>query len=361
MNNQNWINNLSDLNITNGDEINDTIANMKDSIQKELTSYKNTIKPKCERYKTDSPTPNSKLTQKEKLEQYFNQIKENSKLNLSNFSNCGKINKNLKNDNNIENEEGNYVIYETFKKMMNKKGINNKVETARLPNLLTLDPEKNNKKNDTFSNLKYQDCINNKSSDGIDDNEIEQISIMNDLNILKIEQSSNSNTLKERIYNNLITTELVSTFSMVTEPTTKGKKGKNKKTNKEKYYEKEYFMLKHKFAKFKMKYLKNRKIIEMLNLKLFYETHKNDTNANEKDTIDSLLINQINENIIVMDKLEKDLEKKQNKIKEQNNIILKQKKIIEQLIHNQTNIRVENILEKTDPEIAEIFNSHNLK
>ena len=37
------------------------------------------------------------------------------------------------------------------------------------------------------------------------------------------------------------------------------------------------------------------------------------------------------------------------------------KKIIEQLIHNQTNIKVENILEKTDSEIAEIFNSHNLK
>lgn len=363
MSNQNWINNLSDINISNEcDEINDTIANMKDSIQKELSSYKNTIKPKYERYKNEGQTQNSKLTQKEKLEQYFNQIKENSKLNLSGFSNCSKINKLQKNeDNNIENEEGNYIIYETFKKIMNKKG-NNKVETARLPNLLTLDPEKNyQKKNDTFSNLKYHDNINNKSSDGIYDNEIEQISIMNDLKSLKIEQSSNSNNLKGGPHN-LITTELVSTFSMVNEPTIKAKKSKNHKTIKEKHYEKEYFKLKHKFTKFKLKYLKNLKIIEMLNLKLFYETHKNDKNSNEKEVIDSLLINQINQNILVMDKLEKDLEKKQQKIKEQNNIILKQKEIIDQLLlHNQKSNRCENILEKTDPDIEEIFNSHNLK
>ena len=53
-------------------------------------------------------------------------------------------------------KEGNFIIYETFKNLMNKK-----TSTARLSsNVLTLDPDKNMiKKDETFSHLQYQDNI----------------------------------------------------------------------------------------------------------------------------------------------------------------------------------------------------------
>ena len=271
MNNIN--NTLSDLNETNEEpEINDTISILKDSLQKELASYKNTVKSKNEKY-----TSVKKETQKEKIEKYFRQVKQNSKLNLSGFSNTSSINASQMKQSPINNnkKEGNFIIYETFKNLMNKK-----TSTARLGNVLTLDPDKNMiNKDETFSHLKYQENLaveepemnNNNGNNNF--NEIEQLSIMNDINNLKIEQSNNFNVNKN------ITTELVSTFSMLTEPTTQTNK-KNKK-DKDKYYKNEYFNLKRKYSSIKKKYIKEKKIAEMLNLKLFYETHKEENNLNE--------------------------------------------------------------------------------
>ena len=351
MNNIN--NTLSDLNETNEEpEINDTISILKDSLQKELASYKNTVKSKNDKYSTN--IKKNTLTQKEKIEKYFRQVKQNSKLNLSGFSNTSSINASQMKQN--QKKEGNFIIYETFKNLMNKK-----TSTARLgSNVLTLDPDKNMiKKDETFSHLQYQDNIAVEEPEEIHNNnynEIEQISIMNDINNLKIEQSNNFNV------NRNITTELVSTFSMITEPTTQT----NKKKDKEKFYKAEYFNLKRKYSNIKKKYIKEKKIAEMLNLKLFYETHKEENDMNENKKINNILIQQIKENTETFAQIENDLRNKEKVINEQNLVIKQQKEIIEKLIkeinsnHTLNSIGNDNILEKTDPEIEEIFNSKSI-
>ena len=353
MNNIN--NTLSDLNETNeAPEINDTISILKDSLQKELALYKNTVKSKNDKHSTN--IKKDTLTQKEKIEKYFRQVKQNSKLNLSGFSNTSSINASQMKQSPMNNKkEGNFIIYETFKNLMNKK-----TSTARLSsNVLTLDPDKNMiKKDETFSHLQYQDNIAVEDPEEMHNNfnEVEQISIMNDINNLKIEQSNNFNV------NRNITTELVSTFSMITEPTTQT----NKKKDKASFYKAEYFNLKRKISNIKKKYIKEKKIAEMLNLKLFYETHKEENDMNENKKINNILIAQIKENAETFAQIENDLKQKEKIINEQSQVIKQQKDIIEKLLkeinnnHTLNTIGNDNILEKTDPEIEEIFNSKSI-
>ena len=103
------------------------------------------------------------------------------------------------------------------------------------------------------------------------------------------------------------------------------------------YYKKDFFVLKRKYNALKGKYNMEKKKAEGINLKLYYESHKNDELINKlKNKIKNLVI-QIKSNVNTFDTLKKELENKNNEIEKKNSILEKQNEIIKGLINELKN------------------------
>ena len=132
---------------------NTTLDSIKDSIREELSVLRKdkTTKYKVSNNSTIKSKKDTPMTSKELLTDYFNNIKQKSKLNINhnNILNSKNLNPNsleisaLKNlnadelktnnnfNNNINNNAGNnFIIYETFKNMLNKN--KNKIENNEI-------------------------------------------------------------------------------------------------------------------------------------------------------------------------------------------------------------------------------------
>ena len=345
---------------------NDTIENLKESLQKNLKAYKTGLK------KTNQNIIVNKNTEKEKLKNYFESIKHKSKLNMSNISTTSNkdndsikqnvyVNDGIESFNQGNQGESEFLIYETFKNMMNNKkkpGTVSKVSNIGNSTTYTVEPKKlvNNEKINSntgmnfkkfelenFDNLnlnfKQQKPINDSNKNTIYTTEnackdspknhfspiVSQIP-KNDLYYTEIEQNSFISDLKSLNINDgkrTFTKEKVSSFSMTT--ANKAKIPKN-------IYKKKFHKLNHSFRNLKLKYLKERKVTEMLSLKLEYETKEAERKTQEVKNLNKLLFSQIQENQDFLVKLEKQLEDKENTINKQRQIIVQQRKIIEELV-----------------------------
>ncbi len=104
---------------------------------------------------------------------------------------------------------------------------------------------------------------------------------------------------------------------------------KTKKRND--YYRREYFNLRRKYFNVLNKYEKKKKDSEIFKLKGFYEAHKNDKKYSEIKDLNDKLINQLNENTKIFDNIQQIILEKEKEIEDKNNLILKQKILIERL------------------------------
>ena len=394
----------------------DTIQSLKDSIRQEVISYKKNVKNE-NKYSNNKGFNQNKQSSKAQISDYFNKIKHNNKINLSNTLSINdninynknelsslNSNDNLGNINNKQHEQ-NYIIFETFKNILNKNNNNNnnnnifnnnipsshKTETGRF-NIISEEKKETNPVFDSiyFDNMKYDNYIpdieesnteiileneiqnekkiSNKKKDNIkyknnnNDNEIvnsfDQTSLLNDINQLKnirIEHSNNyltsntnTNTNPYIISNGFKTTyypENVTSFSMINENNQNtnssfSKLSKKQKLKRNDYYRTEYFKLRRKYYNILSKYEKGKKDSELSKLKGFYEAHKNDKKYNYLKEINEKLTNQLNENIKMFDYIENRIQSKEKEIEEKNDLITKQKILIDRLIEQ---INIENI------------------
>ena len=382
----------------------DTIQSLKDSIRQEVISYQKNIKNENKFSNNNKYFNQKKQNSKAQISDYFNKIKINSKINLSNNLSLNERNydnnkeelNSINNENNNEKDK-NFIIYETFKNILNKnKNINNnnniyenniisqKTETGRF-NIIS---EENNKKNQIldsqyFDNMKYENYIPDiEESDLIPEKEIknekinynhiklnhnnyhtqkinnnnnievnnsfDQTSLINDINQLKnlkIEHSNNyNNNLNSNINTNINTysisngfkssyfPENVTSFSMIKENNQNINLTKISKTKKRNdYYRREYFNLRRKYFNVLNKYEKKKKDSEIFKLKGFYEAHKNDKKYSKIKDLNDKLINQLNENTKIFDNIQQIILEKEKEIEDKNNLILKQKILIERL------------------------------
>lgn len=121
------------------------------------------------------------------------------------------------------------------------------------------------------------------------------------------------------------------------------------------YFKKQAIFYKKLYENCKLHLRKERKIKEMLNLKLFYETNKNsqtntqnlgerlstaDTTTHKNsmkentESINFKLCEKLQDNLILFEKLETEILKKDNIIEKQNQTILDQRKMIDNLLKN---------------------------
>ena len=409
----------------------DTIQSLKDSIRQEVISYKKNIK-NDNKYSTNKGFNQNKNNSKAQISDYFNKIKHNNKINLSNTLSINdninynknelsslNSNDNIGNINNKQHDQ-NYIIYETFKNILNKNNSNNnnnnfdnnipstqKTETGRF-NIISEEKKEKNPVFDSiyFDNMKYDNYIpdieesnteliienemkkenkiynnknyNIKSQNNKNDNEIvnsfDQTSLLNDINQLKnirIEHSNNyltsntnTNTNPYVISNGFKTTyypENVTSFSMINENNQNTNSNFSKLTKKEKikrndYYRSEYYKLRRKYFNILSKYEKGKKDSELSKLKGFYEAHKNDKKYNCLKEINEKLTNQLNENIKIFDYIENRIQSKEKEIEEKNDLITKQKILIDRLIE-QINMENINNIERNPQNNLENYNS----
>ena len=179
-------------------------------------------------------------------------------------------------------------------------------------------------------------------------NSFDQTSLINDINQLKnlkIEHSNNyNNNLNSNINTNINTysisngfkssyfPENVTSFSMIKENNQNINLTKISKTKKRNdYYRREYFNLRRKYFNVLNKYEKKKKDSEIFKLKGFYEAHKNDKKYSEIKDLNDKLINQLNENTKIFDNIQQIILEKEKEIEDKNNLILKQKILIERL------------------------------
>ena len=415
----------------------DTIQSLKDSIRQEIISYKKNVK-NDNKYSINKGFNENKKTSKAQISDYFNKIKHNSKINLSNtlsindnFNyNKNELNSLNSNDSlgNINNKqhEQNYIIYETFKNILNKNNNNNnnnkfidnnipstyKTETGRF-NIISEEKKEKNPVFDSiyFDNMKYDNNIpdieesnteiitenekqkekknlnlkndNIKYQNNNNDNEIvnsfEQTSLLNDINQLKnikIEHSNNyctsntntnTNTNPYIISNGFKTTyypQNVSSFSMINENNQNSNSHFYKSTKREKlkrndYYRTEYYKLRRKYFNILSKYEKGKKDSELSKLKGFYEAHKNDKKFNYIKEINEKLSNQLNENTKFFDYIENIIQNKEKEIEEKNDLIIKQKILIDRLIE-QINMENVNNIERNQQNNVENYEQNEL-
>lgn len=275
-----------------------------------------------------------------------------------------------------QNEDQNFIIYQTFKNMLNKKSQNKKQDT------ITLNPDQPIQK---FNDLKYNDNpfeLNNKfqtTNTNVShyNNTTEQIiidnenSILNDISNIKIEGCSpgfnfipnivnsniNHNNVKQQqcIQQHINVNPMVEQSSTFTttcfaEGNTQNSNNK-KKENKNNKYKKNYFDLKHKYKKLKHNYIKLKKINESL----VYKGTINDNNSKMIEKVNALLMQQIEENTLLFTELEEKLSQKEQIISQQILLLKQQKDIINKLSPNVNQFTSNELLDKTDPEIADVF------
>ena len=448
---------------------NTTLDSIKDSIREELSVLRKdkTTKYKVSNNSTIKSKKDTPMTSKELLTDYFNNIKQKSKLNINhnNILNSKNLNPNsleisaLKNlnadelktnnnfNNNINNNAGNnFIIYETFKNMLNKNknkienneinlyDINAKIKTGRFggdiqenkienTNFMENDKiqekekinfvennyeTKNENKNDfnyvlnnnyfkenilenndqlidyNFNNFEIQQSNKNEIENNLyQNNNINQFILTNENNEIKYNQDTknkqifneigseqisiikdidNLNDINENNFiqsninkyqtshfnsknnnNNYLFPQNVLAFSTSKEPN----KFAETKTNtnysalteqrlfsskKFQYYRKDYFSLKRKYNALKGKYNLEKKKTDNLNLKLFYETHKNDDLIQTLKNNLKLLVSQIKSNVTTFNNLDNEIKRKQNEINQKNKTIMKQNELIKMLV-----------------------------
>ena len=119
----------------------------------------------------------------------------------------------------------------------------------------------------------------------------------------------------------------------------------NKLNNSKKidYYRKDFFILKRKYNALKGKYNLEKKKAEGINMKLYYESHKNDDIINELKNKIKIFAEQIKSNVNTFDELKNEIDKKNNEIQQKNGIISRQNEIIKGLINEIKKKEINNI------------------
>lgn len=305
----------SNTKILSNDKNNTSIASLKDSIQKDLRSYKKITKKNNESIMKSSMNlcnnynGNQKPSEKDKLNNYFQSIKRT----LTSSTTCNNINTNTQSkieqnnyNSNTNSGNQNFIIFEAFKNMMNKGSRETKRETHY-----------DNNNNRCINNMIFHPAQNELMTDN------EQLSIINDLQSIKIEES---NPIQAKDSGN------INTFALTSETNFDKTNKYNKKKIDEAYYKKKYFQLKTQLKSLRLRLAKEKNISEMLTLKLFYETHKTDPQAMTQGKITQMLTDKIKDNLVIFDRLEEEIDEKDKLIEERNELILHQKDIIAKLM-----------------------------
>jgi hypothetical protein len=270
------------------------------SIQNEnkLNVLKESIKTSARQMKKDKgtdslliPSIDTHKSEKERLIEYYQSLKNNSKLNLSkdNFNMITSIEKKPCFTASLESNE--FIIYDCFKSML-----------------------KNNKRTDK----------------SIPDVCLEKANVPNFNNINPIEHKTDHNDT-----------------SIINELKNIGTSTSDCQRSHCIYYKKKYKFYKDNYEAVKIKLKKEKKITEMLNLKLFYESNKhllnqttdrseklNSTNATHTETkLTKDLYEKLEENVVFFEKLGNEILNKNTIIEKQNETIHHQKDTIDKLLN----------------------------
>jgi hypothetical protein len=306
---------------------------------------------------------------------------------------------------------GEFIIYECFKSMMNKSKCKDKRSVSSDINLKNIE-------NMTYNN--YNLCENYKTDSNNDHHDNERIfasSMIQDLEDMEYNNSNNNhhsrnnieinvNSNKQSFFNennfyftprgehsvhpldndminsqqtfNQINTNKVKSIPYEAETNlnnvnnitnmskSNGTKCKNSICL---FYRKKFRHYKKTSENYKRKYLKQKKLAELLNLKLFYETHKNNAEntvstatdklpntpnsinkITDEEKLTKMLYDKLQENIILFEKLENEIINKDAIIQKQNETIKHQKGTIDKLLEqfkiflNQGNYLINDIL-----------------
>jgi hypothetical protein len=279
---------VSDNQSFNSDKLN----NLKESIKFNAKSMK--------KYEVDNNTLYK--TEKEKLLEFYQNMKNNSKLNISKEELGNMINSIEKKSKPSQTPESNeFVIYNCFKNMLKPKTkeekVNPHVQVANFNNPQISPINKNQKDLNENFNKNEENVLNDSVN-----------SMIKDLKNIEIkEKCKNSHCI---------------------------------------YYRKKYKFFKKNYEKNKTKLKLEKKVTEMLNLKLFYESNKHMLNSSQTDRSEKFnsttvtggetkfkeLSEKLEENIILFEKLESEILNKNTIIEKQNESIKHQKDTIDKLL-----------------------------
>ena len=289
------------------------------------------------------------------LNNNFNYIETNPQRNDINIINFNTNNSNINNDNssahynlsnnmnisNINKETKTYIDSnmnisptETNQNQIQNQFILNEIEPEQisiikdLTNLKDLNTNKSNNIKYPTSNTTPNNNPNNNNNLFTTSNISNNYNIKYNNNFYKTISHNNSK-------NNILYPQSVLSFSTKKSEHQSFKANINKLNNSKKfeYYKKDFFILKRKYNALKGKYSMEKKKAEGVNLKLYYESHKNDELIEQLKNKIKNLVEQIKSNVNTFDELKTQIDKKNKEIEQKSDIIVKQNEIIKGLIN----------------------------
>ena len=289
------------------------------------------------------------------LNNNFNYIETNPQRNDINIINFNTNNSNINNDNssahynlsnninisNINKETKTYIDSnmnisptETNQNQIQNQFILNEIEPEQisiikdLTNLKDLNTNKSNNIKYPTSNTTPNNNPNNNNNLFTTSNISNNYNIKYNNNFYKTISHNNSK-------NNILYPQSVLSFSTKKSEHQSLKANMNKLNNSKKfeYYKKDFFVLKRKYNALKGKYSMEKKKAEGVNLKLYYESHKNDELIEKLKNKIKNLVEQIKSNVNTFDELKTQIDKKNKEIEQKSDIIVKQNEIIKGLIN----------------------------
>ena len=289
------------------------------------------------------------------LNNNFNYIETNPQRNDINIINFNTNNSNINNDNssahynlsnninisNINKETKSYIDSnmnisptETNQNQIQNQFILNEIEPEQisiikdLTNLKELNTNKSNNIKYPTSNTTPNNNPNNNNNLFTTSNISNNYNIKYNNNFYKTISHNNSK-------NNILYPQSVLSFSTKKSEHQSLKANMNKLNNSKKfeYYKKDFFVLKRKYNALKGKYSMEKKKAEGVNLKLYYESHKNDELIEQLKNKIKNLVEQIKSNVNTFDELKTQIDKKNKEIEQKSDIIVKQNEIIKGLIN----------------------------
>ena len=103
-----------------------------------------------------------------------------------------------------------------------------------------------------------------------------------------------------------------------------------------------------------------KKKAEGINLKLYFESHKNDELINELKNKIKILVEQIKSNVNTFDELKNEIDKKNNEIEQKSEIIMKQNELIKGLIGELKNREINPNLQSKNSYDSKIYNNESV-
>ena len=293
------------------------------------------------------------------LNNNFNYIETNPQKNEINLINFNTNNSNTNNENynstahynlsnninisNINKETKSYIDSTPTETNQNQNQIQNQFilneiepeQISIIKDLTNLKDVNTNKSN----NIKYNNTNTNPNNNISNNNNNNLFTTSNISNNYNIKYNNNFyKTISHNNSNNILFPQSVLSFST--------KKSEHQNFNshqkvinklniskKFEYYKKDFFVLKRKYNALKGKYSMAKKKAEDINLKLYYESHKNDELINQLKNKIKILANQIKSNVNTFDELKQQIDNKNKEIEQKSDIIVKQNDIIKGLIN----------------------------